>query len=300
MMYAIEFFSHSAIEDISIKPEAIFHVGSFAVTNSLFTTWIVMALIIIVVLVLKSRLKVVPSRFQSIFEMMIEGTEKLLTDITNDKEKSRKMFPLVLTIFMFVLVSNFAGLLPGAGSSIMVPESHIASANHDETMGAGHEGVSDEDHNSVANSEEADSEEAVEGFHYNGMKYVPLFRAPSSDLNMTFALAIITMIIVQIVGIATLKLKYFSKFLYFSSIMNFMVGILELVAEFAKVLAFSFRLFGNIFAGEVLLVVMGSFLAIILPMPFYGFEIFVAIIQAFVFAILSAAFLNLAMEYHES
>jgi F-type H+-transporting ATPase subunit a len=292
MIYALHFLSHSAVEDISIKPEPIMSIGSMAITNSLFTTWLVVIFLIVLALIVKSLLKQKPGKIQAIFEILFEQIQNLLNDITNDKGKTRKMLPLIATIFLFVLVANFTGLLPGSGSSVMVPEAQIKGAEDTAIVEPSETTTAEKGETATTEAQEG------EGFHYNGVKYVPLFRAPSSDLNMTFGLAIVVMLIVQIVGFASLKIKYLGKFFNFTGVMQFFVGLLEFVAEFAKVLAFAFRLFGNVFAGEVLLVVMGSFLAIILPMPFYGFEIFVAFIQAFVFAILTAAFINLAMEHH--
>jgi F-type H+-transporting ATPase subunit a len=132
------------------------------------------------------------------------------------------------------------------------------------------------------------------GLMENG-KLVHLFRAPSSDLTTTLALAIISVISTQIFGIAALgALKYLKKFFSFKGPVEFFVGILEFLSEITKIISFSFRLFGNIFAGEVMLIVLTFLVPYLLPLPFYGLEIFVGFIQAFVFMALTTAFLKIA------
>ncbi len=117
------------------------------------------------------------------------------------------------------------------------------------------------------------------------------------------ALAIISVFATQVFGVMNLKLSYFKKFINFSSPINFAVGILELISEFAKIISFAFRLFGNIFAGEVLLAVIsfiGGTYLFFAPMPFYGLELFVGLIQALVFAMLSLVFFNMATQSHDN
>lgn len=126
--------------------------------------------------------------------------------------------------------------------------------------------------------------------------FLPFLRAPASDLNTTLAFAVISVIITNIFGIAAIGFfKHFGKFISFKSPIGFFVGILELIAEIAKILSFSFRLFGNIFAGEVLLVVVGSLVPYIAPLPFLGLEIFVGFIQALVFSMLTLVFIKVAI-----
>lgn len=124
--------------------------------------------------------------------------------------------------------------------------------------------------------------------------FIPLFRAGTADLNTTLALAVIAMLVIQITGLKTLGVNYLKKFLNIGSPINFFVGILELVSEFSKIISFAFRLFGNIFAGEVLLTVIAFLIPILAPVPFMGLELFVGFIQALVFSMLTAVFLSLA------
>lgn len=128
---------------------------------------------------------------------------------------------------------------------------------------------------------------------------VPLLRSANADLNTTLALAIIAVVSLQVFGIATIGFtRYASKFFNFSNPIMFAVGLLELVGEVAKIISFSFRLFGNIFAGEVLLVVIGSLVAYVAPLPFYGLELFVGFIQGLVFSTLTLVFLKMAVTDH--
>jgi F-type H+-transporting ATPase subunit a len=126
---------------------------------------------------------------------------------------------------------------------------------------------------------------------------IPFIRSTSADLNFTIALAIISVVAVQVTGIVSIGLfKYAGRFINFSNPLNFFVGILELISEIAKLISFSFRLFGNVFAGEVLLTVMTVLVPYIIPLPFLALEVFVGFIQAFVFAILTLVFLKMASE----
>lgn len=158
--------------------------------------------------------------------------------------------------------------------------------------------VESEDHSSDMMAGEVEEEVEDHGGESH-IAAVPIFRPGTADLNTTLAFAIISIFITQVIGVKYLKLGYFKKFINFSSPIMFFVGILELVSEFAKIISFAFRLFGNIFAGEVLLVVMAFLLPLVVPMPFYGLELFVGFIQALVFAMLSLVFFNMATVGHD-
>ncbi|AKM82284.1 TPA: ATP synthase F0 subunit A [Candidatus Berkelbacteria bacterium] len=128
---------------------------------------------------------------------------------------------------------------------------------------------------------------------------VPLFRQPAADLNTTFALAVISIVTVQIYGIRHLGIGYFKKFINFKGPIDFFVGFLEAVSELSRIISFAFRLFGNIFAGSVLLMVISFLVPVIAAIPFYGLELFVGFIQALVFSMLTAVFLQTATIVHE-
>jgi F-type H+-transporting ATPase subunit a len=128
---------------------------------------------------------------------------------------------------------------------------------------------------------------------------VPYFRSMNTDINSPLSIAIMAMIFIEFWGITTLGVfKYGSKFLNFSSPINFFVGILEFIAEIARIISFTFRLFGNMLAGEILLLVMTFLVPFLVALPFYGLETFVGVIQAFVFAMLTLVFGVLAVSAH--
>lgn len=132
---------------------------------------------------------------------------------------------------------------------------------------------------------------------FEAEKFVPLLRGPNADLNMTLALAIISIVAIQYFGFRTLGSHYSTRFVNFKGPIDFFLGILELISQFANILSFTFRLFGNIFAGEVLLTVMAFLIPFIVPLPFMALELFVGFIQALVFSMLTAAFLNVAVSH---
>jgi len=123
---------------------------------------------------------------------------------------------------------------------------------------------------------------------------VPYLRPPAADLNTTLSLAIISVVTVQIFGFGYLGFKYIKKFINFKGPIQFFVGILEIISEFAKIISFSFRLFGNIFAGAVLLMVISFLIPAVAALPFYGLELFVGFVQALVFAMLTTVFIQVA------
>lgn len=254
--------------NISLAPEVIFNIGPIPITNSILTTWITIGVFLLIALVVQIGLMFKkPTRPQIFLEMVIAFLYDLAESIIGKKDLTKKIFPLLTTFFFFILIGSWIGLLPGVGSiGIWLFE----------------------------------SEEAME------KTLVPLFRAPTSDLNTAIVMAIIAMVVVEIVGIRALgSFKYIGKFInlsgktIFDRVLNFFVGILEGVSEISKVVSFSFRLFGNIFAGEVLITVMTFLIPFIIPIPFIGFEIFVGLIQAFVFFALSTVFISLAVQKHE-
>lgn len=238
---------------ISLSAETLFHLGPLPVTNSLLATWVVVLILVILALVVRRRVALVPRGFINVVEVVIEWLLNLCDSVTNDRALSKKFFPLVATFFLFILTSNYLGLLPFFGP-IGLREMH-------------------------------EGKEVL----------VPLFRSGAADLNFTLALAIVSVVATQFFGVTLLGLAaHIKKYVNFRDPIMGFVGFLEAFSEIAKLVSFSFRLFGNVFAGEVLLIVIGSLLAYIVPLPFYFLELFVGLIQAFVFALLSLVFFRVA------
>jgi F-type H+-transporting ATPase subunit a len=279
---------------ISISAEPIAYIGSFAVTNSILTSLIVSALLIIFAVAVKLTLKTTgkPSRFQSFVEFLVETFRNLTQGIVESEKKVALFTPIVFSFFLFILANNWLGLLPGVGTIGLTEEpTHVEvvqQVNASETPVV---------ESTTAESVETTEEEAeVEEEH--GPTFIPLFRAGTADLNTTIALALISVILTQVFGFQFQKIGYLGKYINFTSPINFFVGLLETILELAKIASFAFRLFGNVFAGEVLLAVMMFLIPVIIPMPFYGLEIFVGFIQALVFSILSLVFFNMATIGH--
>ncbi|MEK7556599.1 MAG: FoF1 ATP synthase subunit a, partial [Patescibacteria group bacterium] len=196
---------------ISLAAEPVLHVGPIALNNS-FLTGAVGSVLILVLFILAARtIKLYPGRgISHIIETVSEAILDLIEKVTHDRAKAIRLFPLLMTLFIFILVNNWLGLLPGMGSITI----------------AGRHGPT------------------------------PLFRPATADLNTTLALAVISVGMTQIYAVRELGLgKHLKKYLSWNPIMLF-VGLLEFIAEFSKMISFSFRLFGNIFAGEVLMTVM--------------------------------------------
>ncbi len=243
---------------ISIKSETIFHIGSFPVTNTLITGWIAMLIVAIIAFIIFKKIKVVPGRLQALGEIVLEGFMGFMETFAGSKQKVRQFLPFVATIFFFVLASNWVGTLPGI-ESIGFHEVHD-----------GHE------------------------------VFVPLFRTANSDINMTLALALIVVIGSHIVGLYSIGRHHVGKFLVnpFKSPIGAFIGILELIGEVSRTVSLTFRLFGNIFAGSVLMLIISYLAPFILPIPFLGLELFVGFIQALVFAVLAMMFMASATVSH--
>ena len=238
--------------EISLAAEKIGQIGSMPITNSMVLSWFASIFLILIGMIATNKISIIPNKIQNFFEMIIEFLFDTANGILENEKATKIYFPLVATLFIFIVTNNWLGLLPGVG-----------------TIGF------------------------HELNHAGNTVFVPLLRSGNADLNMTLALAIITMLCVQIFGIGALGVfKYSKKFLNFSSPINFFVGILELMGEFTRVISFSFRLFGNIFAGEVLLAVIAFLIPYLLPLPFFFLELFVGVIQALVFTMLALVFIK--------
>ena len=234
---------------ISLKAEQVFHLGNFGVTNTLLLGTATVLFLILLSILLKRQLAFIPGKAQNIAEVAIEGILGIMDSVLITREKSERYLPLVATIFIFILFSNWLGLLPGVGSL----------------------GIK------------------------SGNEFIPLLRSPASDLNFTLALAIVSVFTINALGIVAVGFKrHLSKFFNFQTPIKFFIGLLEFISEFARIISFSFRLFGNVFAGEVLLVIIVFLVPYVVPLPFLFMEVFVGFIQAFIFAMLTLVFVAIA------
>ena len=257
--------------------EQIFKAHGFPITNSLLNTWLVVFIVLIFGLFFKSRIKLVPRGLQNVIEAAVEMLLDVFDSVTGSRPKTLKYFPFVLSFLVFILLNNWLGLLPGIGSIGRV------AYEHGERI------------------------------------FIPFFRGGMADLNTTLALAIMGVVFSHIFSVMALGFwQYINKFINIKALLEIpkkfikdpsivvvnpikvFVGLIEIVGELAKVASLSFRLFGNIFAGEVLLASMSALLAFGLPIPFMFLEIIVGLVQAFIFSILILAYLtiNTAEEEH--
>ncbi|MFA5188856.1 MAG: F0F1 ATP synthase subunit A [Patescibacteria group bacterium] len=263
-------------EKPTLFAEPVFNLGGFTVTNSLLNSWLVVMIVVIVSLVLHWKIKKIPKGIQNAMEIIVEGALDLCDSVTGSREKTLKFFPIVFALFVFILLNNWLGLLPGIGSIGFY---------------------------------------ALEEGH---KVFIPFFRGGTADLNTTLALALFSVIGANIVGMIMVGTwTYVNKFINIKAFLEIpkkiikeptvvlvnpikaFVGLVEIIGEIAKVASLSFRLFGNIFAGEVLLASMAALFAFLVPIPFMFLELVVGMIQALIFAILTLVYMTIATTKEE-
>jgi F-type H+-transporting ATPase subunit a len=253
---------------ISIAAEKIGEIFGFPITNSLLTTWVVMAILTVFSIFATRNMSLVPSNLQLITETLIGGLYDFFEKVVGKYIK--QLFPLLASFFLFIIISNWFGLLPGVGTVGYYIQPEVSVEKSVQTV-----------------------KESTE------KEFIPMLRAATADINMTLALALIAVFAVQYFGFKTLGFSYSKKFIDISNPINFFLGLLEIISEISRIISFAFRLFGNIFAGEVLLAVIGFLMPFIAPLPFLSLEIFVGFIQALVFSLLAAVFMTIAVSHGE-
>jgi len=317
---------------IVVAPEHIFTVGGLQVTNTMFTSWWVVALLILIAFIANRGLNIVPSGFAGAVEAAVEAFLGIVISVAGEKN-GRRFFPLVATIFFFVLISNYFGLLPlnsfgkpelghgtkqvvfqQSGSAVaiipLMPQTIDVGAGQAPIVPAGmaaaHGAPAAEKTEAAAKPGEHAAVEApaVKPGSFSGA-LSPFFRSVNTDINAPLAIAIFSFIFVEFWGLQSLGPGYLKKFVAFDAfkkgpmgVIDIFVGILEFVSELSRMVSFTFRLFGNVFAGEVLLTMMSFLVPFLLVDVFYGLELFVGLIQAFVFAVLTLVFAVTAVSHH--
>ena len=261
-------------ESVPLKPDVLFSVGKLAVTNSMVVTWLVAAALIIGAQIATRNIKQIPSGAQNFWEWLVESLYTFLENIIGSA-LVKKTFWFFATIFIFILFLNWFGLVPGVGT--------IGWGHHDPTTGA---------------------------FHVDR----PLLRGANADLNLTLAMACIFFVCwvvwaVQANGVGGVFVHLFGPKGDTTGILKvlmvvifFIVGWLEVVSILFRPVSLSFRLFGNVYAGEIMLESMSNIvpsLSWLIPIPFYFMELLVGIVQALVFMLLTAVFTLLIAQHHE-
>jgi F-type H+-transporting ATPase subunit a len=252
-----------------LAAETIFNIRSFTVTNTYINSTIAVLFFAISGFLISRNVQNVPKGLQNFAESVLEIFLSYMDQVTGSRKRSLKFLPLVGSLFLFIIFSNWIGILPGVGSIGIFKSA---------------EGVKE---------------------------FIPILRPANTDLNMTLSMAVLGVAVSHILGIVTIGFfKYANKFIklgdlwaaikkgkpmaIFVAVLEFGVGLLEIISEIAKLVSLSLRLFGNIFAGEVLLTVLGSMVAYLVPLPFLGLELLVGLVQAVVFSMLVLVYISVA------
>jgi F-type H+-transporting ATPase subunit a len=258
-----------------LPAEVVFHLFGFPITNSIIGAWITIIVLVGLAYAVTRRMKLIPGRGQSAFEFLVGWLYDFCRNVAGEKN-GRRFFPVVATIFLFVAFNAWLSLIPGFGSIEAI---------------------------------------TAEGEH------VHLLRGANTDINLPLALALISFVFVEYFGIRSLGFRYLGKFInvgqlfrstgqllrgrfkaglggLFTGFIDVFVGILEGLSELIRIVSFTFRLFGNMTAGEILLLIVAFLVPWVLALPFYGLELLVGFVQALIFAGLTLVFVTLAVTSH--
>lgn len=279
-----------AAENVTQKPLFTLPVlGDFYLTNTM-VAMLLMDVIVLLIAFLTMRAirtgNLAPKGLAGMMEFAVDALYKL-TETTAGKW-AKKIFPWFATIMILVLFANLLKLIPGFESIGFLEES--AKGNPIQAIGGNW-------YNLTA------AKTTGEGYILS-----PFIRGLSTDLNFTLALALIAVVMTQVIGVEAQGIRYFSKFLNFTTMfkvpllgfMDFIVGLLEIISELSKILSFTFRLFGNMFAGMVLMALVGVMVPVFAPSMIMVFELFIGAIQAFVFGMLTMVFMAQATQGHSA
>jgi len=261
-----------------LPADVVFHLLGFPITNSIIAAWLSIIILVGISYAVTRRLKLIPTRLQSLLEATLGWLLSFCQEVAGEKN-GRRFFPVVATIFLFVITNAWLSLVPGFGSILIT---------------------------------------TAEG------ETVHLLRGANTDINMPLALALISFIFVEYWGISSLGgLRYLRKFVnvgqffrglgqmargkikagligMFNGAIDVFVGVLETLSEFIRIVSFTFRLFGNMTAGEILLLIVAFLAPWVLAIPFYGLELLVGFVQALIFCGLTLVFATIAVTHHEA
>ena len=262
---------------VELPAEAVFHIGHFSVTNTLIASWFTIIVLVVLSLILTRKMKLIPGKRQAMAEAIVEGLLNFVESVAG-KKHARILFTGVATIFLYVISNAYLALFPFFGS--------IGVIEHDG-------------------------------------KFAPLFRAANTDVNVPLSIAIMSFIFVESWGMRSLGVShYLSEFINFRQMVeglkqllkgkmgqgvmdivfgfiNLFVGVLEIFSHLTRMLSFTFRLFGNMTAGEILILVSSFLIPLVFTIPFYGLELLIGLIQALIFSGLTLVFGTIAVSPHE-
>jgi F-type H+-transporting ATPase subunit a len=262
--------------NVELPSEGIFHISMFTITNTLIASWLTIIVLISLVYACTRKMKLIPGRLQSLAELIVETLLNFVQNVAGEKN-ARTLFPVVATIFLYVLTNAYLALLPFFGT--------IGITEHDGT-------------------------------------FIPLLRAANTDINLPLSIALISFVCVEFWGLRSLGFfHYINSFFNFGQLrdgfvslfkgkirpaisgimfgfINLFIGGLEILSHFIRIISFTFRLFGNMTAGEILLLVVSFLIPLVASIPFYGLELLVGVLQALIFAGLTLVFGVIAMAPH--
>jgi len=263
---------------VELPSEGIFHISSlFAITNTLIASWLTIIVLGSLFYAATRKMKLIPGGLQNLAEWIVEALLNFVKGVAGDKN-ARTLFPVVATIFLYVITNAFLALLPFFGTI----------------------GITEQDG-----------------------AFIPLLRAANTDINLPLSIAIVSGICVEFWGLRSMGFFHYSKSYFdfgllrdgfmslfrgkmkpaISGIMfgfiNIFVGLIEVLSHIIRIVSFTFRLFGNMTAGEILLLVMTFLIPFVISVVFYGLELLVGFVQALIFAGLTLVFGVIAMTPHD-
>ncbi|MDA1096103.1 MAG: F0F1 ATP synthase subunit A [Chloroflexi bacterium] len=322
-------FLKGPLEVPTLVIEPVGRIGGesgYPIRSSVIQQWLAMLVLILFAFVATRKINIVPGRMQALAEIVVELFLGLCERAAGAKN-GRRFFPVIATIFLFVVSANWLGLLPGTGTigkfvgaeEVIEEARHHAEEKH-ETVdlaklklfvvdAASHNVVLGQDEFEVTGQEWEENKRAeLEARGFTAGHILPYIRPANTDVNTPLAIALWSFIFVEFWGITTLGLfGYLGKFFNFRRLLrgniafgliDVFVGLLELISEFVRLVSFTFRLFGNIFAGEILILMAGFFFPLVVVTGVFVMELFFGMIQAFIFAILTLIFAVLAVTSH--
>jgi F-type H+-transporting ATPase subunit a len=274
---------------VVLPAAAIFHIGGFPIYNTLLASWLTILVLVAMFYFATRKMKLIPKGWQNAMEAVCEALYNFVEGVAG-AQNARRFFPVIATIFLYVIIAAFTSLLPGF-----------------DTIGIGHSG---------------EQPGAFFGIYQGWIVEEPLLRKANTDINFPLALAIISFFFVEYCGIRALGLRHYgSKFIrvgqlfhslgqlfrgkvrsgvsgLFAGLIDIFIGAMEALSEFIRIISFTFRLFGNMTAGMVLLLLISFLIPWVVAVPFYGLEMFFGFIQALIFGGLTLVFASLAVRPH--
>jgi F-type H+-transporting ATPase subunit a len=301
--------------DPHLPAPVLFHIFGLPITNTILAGWITVVFLCLVSWLITRRMKLVPGRLQAAFEFVVGWVYDLCRN-TAGEENGRKFFPVVATIFLFVAFNAWLSLVPGYGSIEGIKNESIPENAIIETIYA-------QDGQFIRKVARIDDKEyeivTVGGKEMMETKY-ELIRGSNTDINTPLAMALISFVFVAYFGLRLLGLKWLGQYVnfgplfraiggifkgkfdfmaIFSGVVDAFVGGLELLSRFITIISFTFRLFGNMTAGEILLLVSAFLIPWVLAVPFYGLELLIGFVQGLIFAGLTLVFVTMAVTPHQ-